>query len=220
MWKCGRIDAGMNKIKVIAIPKPGRDPEIISNVRPISMLNCSLKVINTAVLGELNKFLHSNAILPDTSFGFRKHNSTTTCLNYVINSINSSKREGEVVGAIFIDMSSAYNTVKTGTLEQILCEYRTPSELTNWIVNFLIDRIVQIQVGEQLLERRIRDGLPQGDVLSPVLFNIYTAQLHNDTPEGVVLVQYADDFMAIVKGKNVEAVQDRAQAFAGEFKNK
>lgn len=218
MWKEGRIDSDTKKIKVIAIPKPGKDPNIVENLRPISMLNCSLKVINSAVLAELTKFVQENSILPAASFGFRKHSSTTTCLNYVINSINSLKREGKVTGAIFIDLSNAYNTVKTETLERILYGYETPAEITNWIVNFLQDRIVQIQVGKRLVERSVGDGLPQGDVLSPMLFNIYTAQLHEAATEGVILVQFADDFMAIVAGETREQLQCRAQRFLDTFK--
>lgn len=121
----------MNKIKVIAIPKPGKNPEQIDNLRPISMLNCSLKIINAAVLAQLNLFVQQNTILPATSFGFRKHSSTTSCLNYVINSVNMIKRDGKVAGAIFIDLSSAYNTVKTEILEATLHEYGIPIELTN-----------------------------------------------------------------------------------------
>lgn len=220
IWKGGRVDANMNKIKVIAIPKPGKNPEQIDNLRPISMLNCSLKIINAAVLAQLNLFVQQNTILPATSFGFRKHSSTTSCLNYVINSVNMIKRDGKVAGAIFIDLSSAYNTVKTEILEATLHEYGIPIELTNWIINFLRNRTIQMQVGNKLVERSIDDGLPQGDVLSPLLFNIYTAQLHSIVIDGVVLIQYADDFMAIVAGKNREEVQCRAQMFLDTFKAK
>lgn len=220
MWKAGHVDTDMKKIKVIAIPKPGKNPEEIGNLRPISMLNCSLKIVNAAVLGQLNRFVHENAILPVTSFGFRKHSSTTTCLNYVINTINATKREGKIAGAVFIDLSSAYNTVRTDTLETILCQYGSPVELTSWICNFLRERTVQIQVGDKLVERSICDGLPQGDVLSPLLFNIYTAQLHDIQIDGVVLVQFADDFMAVVAGNSREQVQFRTQRFLDVFKVK
>ncbi|KXJ67849.1 hypothetical protein RP20_CCG008728 [Aedes albopictus] len=81
MWRSGRINQSLKTIKVVPVPKPGRDPEIVDNLRPIAMLNCLLKVINTAVLNEIENHLSDNQILPNTSFGFRKHRTTSTALS-------------------------------------------------------------------------------------------------------------------------------------------
>ena len=93
MWRNGRIDNELKKIKVIAVPKPGKDPEVVANLRPIAMINCVLKILNAAVLEELEKFLTRKNILPENTFGFRKHRSTVTCTNFVINEIMEIKRK-------------------------------------------------------------------------------------------------------------------------------
>ncbi|XP_062714290.1 uncharacterized protein LOC134291045 [Aedes albopictus] len=70
------------------------------------------------------------------------------------------------------------------------------------------------------MTRFVTQGLPQGDVCSPTLFNVYTTVLHTIKVEGVVLVQYADDFAIIIEGGSREQVAARGQIFLNEFKRK
>lgn len=220
MWRKGKIDNSLKKIKVIAIPKPGRNPEIVANLRPIAMINCALKVLNAAVLQEFERFLTRKVILPDKSFGFRKHRSTVMCANFVVNKITEIKRDKKVAATIFVDLTNAYNSVNTRKLDELLQEFGTPQEFINYIAAFLTDRRVQIKVGTEVVERTINDGLPQGDVMSPTLFNVYTTPLHEIEENGVELVQFADDFAAIVEGETFEIVQSRAQRFLQKFAEK
>ncbi|XP_055634197.1 uncharacterized protein LOC129774479 [Toxorhynchites rutilus septentrionalis] len=69
----------------------------------------------------------------------------------------------------------------------------------------------------EIVSRTVSNGLPQGDVLSPTLFNIYTLPLHEVKVEGVALVQYADDFGILVTAKNIEEINTNGQRFLNEF---
>lgn len=213
MWRTGRIDQSLKIIKVVPIPKPGRDPEIVDNLRPIAMLNCTLKVINTAVLNEIENHLSDRKILPENSFGFRKHRSTSTALSYITNRIANIKRRRKIAAIVFIDLSNAYNSVITSTLEGILHRNGMPPEICAWIYAFLTDRQVQVQTVSGTVTRTVNDGLPQGDVMSPTLFNVYTITLHNIQVEGVELVQFADVFSILIEGDSIEMVNHRAQKF-------
>lgn len=85
MWKHGFVVEPMKIIKVVPIPKPGKDQHNVSGKRPISLVPTLTKVANTAVLEKLQNFIEEHDILPGTSFGFRKGMSTNTCLSYVVN---------------------------------------------------------------------------------------------------------------------------------------
>lgn len=220
IWKTGRFPVDLKSIKIIAIPKPGKNPELVEGTRPLSMINCTLKTLNAAVLVDYQEHLDKHHLLPELSFGFRKKMSTNTCLNFVVNEILGIKRRNKVAAVIFIDLSNAFNTVQLNKLELVLANQDTPRQFVNYISAFLKDRNLRFQVGTDTVTRTVSNGLPQGDILSPTLFNVYTSNLHQIQVQGVVLVQYADDFAVIVEGKNIEEVQLKGQEFMDKFVEK
>lgn len=220
MWKHGFVVEPMKIIKVVPIPKPGKDQHDVSGKRPISLVPTLTKVANTAVLEKLQNFIEEHDILPGTSFGFRKGMSTNTCLSYVVNCIKKNKRDGFVTALICIDLSNAFNAIKTDKLEEILCSYLVPNEINIWITGFLRNRRLVMQLREGSVSRVISDGLPQGDVLSPTLFNLYTVGLHTITEDGVELVQFADDFGIIVRAKNTSLLNEKVQEAVNLFSEK
>lgn len=132
MWRNGCPDDSLKLIKVVAIPKPGRDQNTAAGKRPISLV-------------------------PRTSFGFRKHSSTNSCFTYVVNHIKANKREGYVSAMICIDLSNAFNAVQTNTLERILDSYLVPSEINVWITGFLRNRrVIPVQFVHGQTTRDIR----------------------------------------------------------------
>lgn len=90
-------------------------------------------------------------------------------------------------------------------------------DIVQWITSFLQNGKICLQMRNKMVTRTISDGLPQGDVLSPTLFNIYTRELHGLNTEDVILVQFADDFGILVKGKNLAEVNENAQAYLNRF---
>lgn len=211
IWKDCYLPMTLKTIKIVAIPKPGKDQSNIEGKRPISLVPVLTKIINSAVLTKLQKVLDNKQIIPDTSFGFRKNMSTITCSNFLVNTIKQNKRDNFLTAVVFIDLSNAFNAVKTDILENILINFGIPGEITSWIVSFLRNRKIAFNLKNHVIERFVSNGLPQGDVLSPTLFNLYTASLHNVLENDVVLVQYADDFAAVIKAKNLEILNNKAQ---------
>lgn len=217
IWRSGVVPENLKSIKVVAIPKPGKDPESIEGVRPLSMLNCGMKILNAAVLEKLQQHIEIRNILPRLSFGFRKGMSTVGCLEYVTNKLFLAKREKNLAAIIFVDLSNAFNAIKLDKLEQCMLSFGLPPEFPSWVLAFLADRKIQLQVGADTLTRHVSQGLPQGDILSPTLFNIYTANLHSIRVEGVELVQYADDFAVMIEGRDLEEINERGNQFMERF---
>lgn len=75
-------------------------------------------------------------------------------------------------------------------------------------------------VNNKPITRMIQEGLPQGDVLSPIIFNIYTSELHSIQNNNVVLTQYVDDFNLIIKAKTLEQLETRCQIATANFVEK
>ena len=114
-------------------------------------------------------------------------------------------------GVIFIDVKNAYNSVKVDILEEILTRKMISREDIRWIVGFLNNRSVEITSEEKKISRRISTGLPQGDVLSPLLFNIHTSDCHSLNQNKTKLIQYADDFAIIESGITAPATITKLQ---------
>lgn len=220
MWRTCSLAEEIRTIKIVAIPKAGKNPETVEGTRPISLINCGLKMLNAAVLDKLQYHLEKQAFLPDLSFGFRKRMSTVSCLEFVTNKIMQIRRMNHIAAVVFIDLSNAFNAVKVEVLEQTLLSSGIPPEFSSWMIAFLVNRPVHLRVGNDTMIRYVSQGLPQGDVLSPTMFNIYTAALHSIEVEGVVLVQYADDFAMIIEGRSIEEVEARGQRFMNIFVEK
>lgn len=217
MWRRSMLDDSLKNIKVVAIPKPGRDQTLPTGKRPISLVPTVTKIANTAVLERLQDFLEVKDVLPKTTFGFRKKMSTNTCVSFVVNWVKQCKRENYVTGMICIDLTNAFNAVQADKLEQILLNIGVSPDVLSWILSFLRNRQIVLHLQDKNITRTVNNGLPQGDVLSPTLFNVYTMELHTIVKNGVVLVQYADDFGILVKARNVEKLNEIAQEYIEEF---
>uniref|UniRef100_A0A2M4CUE4 Putative outcast n=1 Tax=Anopheles darlingi TaxID=43151 RepID=A0A2M4CUE4_ANODA len=218
-WKRGKVARGLKTIKIVAIPKQGKDLQDAKNYRPISLLPTLTKMANSAVLEVLQEYTEKHHVIPSTSFGFRKRKSIHTATNLLVNEVYKNNREGNNTGVIFVDIKSAYNCVNIVKLTRILQAYMVPEGLVNWIFNLLTNRIMEIKVGKQKVTRVVSHGLPQGDVLSPTLFNIYTNELHKVNHGGRTrVIQYADDFIIMAAG-TIEYIQTELQRSLDSFTN-
>lgn len=63
----------------------------------------------------------------------------------------------------------------------------------------------------------VKEGLPQGSSLSPILFNIFIAELHAIEDSNTKILQYADDFLLVSHDSNKEKAIKRLQAKANQF---
>lgn len=217
MWMTGCIDDELKTIKVVAIPKPGRDQSTPEGKRPISLVSTITKITNSAVLELLQEHLDKNKTLPETTFGFRRGLSTSTCVSYVVNEVKRNKREKKISALICVDLSNAFNAVRTEKLTQTLSRIAVPHEIQCWIESFLTNRKILFHMRNETISRTVSNGLPQGDVLSPTLFNLYTLPLHDIKEESVILVQYADDFGILVTAKTIEQINVKGQQFLNKF---
>ena len=102
-------------------------------------------------------------------------------------------KPGTYARVLFIDFSSAFNTMRPSNLYSKLQDMEVDIPTCNWIWDYLHGRSQQVKVNTTLSSPIITQiGAPQGCVLSPVLFTIFTNNHRSSSPTSI-LIKYADD---------------------------
>ena len=202
-WKAGVI---------CPIPKPGKDPSLVASYRPITMLSCVGKLLERILKRRLEHFLETNGVFAATQTGFRKCRSTIDCLATLKHIVTNSFSQKKYCLVTYLDLQSAYDCVWHNGLLFKLEALKVNCHFINWLKNYLKNRKVSVRVGLDLSEEKVLDkGLPQGAVLSPILFNV---MLH-DIPRSdkVKVISYADDISLICTSESLNEAQYHMQQY-------
>ncbi|KAK3511482.1 hypothetical protein QTP70_008951 [Hemibagrus guttatus] len=106
-------------------------------------------------------------------------------------------KSGTYVRLLFVDFSSAFNTIIPTLLQTKLTQLSVPSSICQWITSFLTDRHQLVKLGKfKSNSRTTSTGAPQGCVLSPLLFSLYTNDCTSTDPS-IKLLKFADDTTVI-----------------------
>ena len=150
-----------------------------STVGPISLLCHTYKLFERLILNRIAE--HVDAKLIPEQAGFRPGKSCTSQLLNLTEHIEDGYEKRLITGAVFVDLSAAYDTVNHRRLLSKVLEMTGDVHLTDLIRTMLESRRFFVVLnGKKSRWRRQRNGLPQGSVLAPKLFNTYT----NDQPIG------------------------------------
>lgn len=183
--------------KVITFLKPGKSARDPTSYRPISLLSVLSKMLERVILVRLQRHIDDTNLLPDEQFGFRAKHSTIQQLTRITDKITDGWNGGCASAAVFLDVSKAFDRVWHVGLIHKLVHFQFPDYLILLIQSFLIERTFYVSKNSVSSSRRpILAGVPQGSVLSPALFNVFTADMP-PPPEGVTSAMFADDFVAL-----------------------
>uniref|UniRef100_A0A9J7WZZ8 Reverse transcriptase domain-containing protein n=1 Tax=Cyprinus carpio carpio TaxID=630221 RepID=A0A9J7WZZ8_CYPCA len=151
-----------------------------------------MKSFEKLVLAHLKDI--TRPLLDPLHFAYRANRSVDDAVNiglhYVLQHLD---RPGTYVRILFVDFSSAFNTIIPNLLLPKLTQLSVPSSICQWINSFLTDRQQLVRLGTyKSSTRTISTGAPQGCVLSPLLFSLYTNDCTSKDPS-VKLLKFADD---------------------------
>ena len=181
-------------------------PEKKENYRPVSCLSVASKVAEKIVCDQVTKFFEKNKLLPENQHGFRAKRSTMTALSALQKEWVENLEEGMKTGVVMWDLSAAYDTLNINILLEKLQVYGFDGISCKWFASFLKGRTQQVKIGRKIsTERLLVSGVPQGGILSPIIFTIYGADLELWTKDSS-LTAYADDTTTGCKDKEIEGV--------------
>lgn len=124
-------------------------------------------------------------------------------LSILTSDIKLAFTHNDSVVSIFLDITSAYDNVKLPLLKKKMLELSIPDRLTHFIFNLLTARSVAVRHNGITSDyHNVWKGLPQGSVLSPILYNIYTYDLDQTVNSFCQCLQYADDIALYYRCKN------------------
>ena len=148
---------------------------------------------------QLVAYLEEKKLLPPNQSGFRKHHSTETLLLRLLSDIYGAIDRGQLTLLALFDVSAAFDTVDHEILlERLNVSFGLTGNFLEWITSFLYDRSLCVVHGStRSAWVPAQHGLPQGSVLGPILYIIYTSDLASLLTTHAVLGQlYADDVQA------------------------
>jgi hypothetical protein len=177
-------------------PKNSNKPNPFDNYRPISELPFISKLIERIVLDRLNKHLTSNNLHNPNQFGYKKQHSCETLLTVFLNDVFLNTDSGKATLVIMCDLSAAFDTVDHNLLIKTLENtFLISDNSLKWFRSFLSSRTQKVVIRNSASSPRdILYGVPQGSVLGPVLFNLYTHSLSYTFSDcNFKSLSYADD---------------------------
>lgn len=182
-------------IVVPLLKKPGLDLSYC-NYRPVSNLSFVSKLIEKAVSKQVLAHISRNSLGEKLQSAYKKHHSTETALLKVQSDILMAMDNNKVSILVLLDLSAAFDTVDIDILlERLEKCFGIAGKALDWFRSYLTGRNQCILVRGQTSPMSIlKSGVPQGSVLGPLLFSLYTSPLGSIIERyGLSYHLYADD---------------------------
>ncbi|KAI4905268.1 hypothetical protein NFI96_004841 [Prochilodus magdalenae] len=151
------------------------------------------------------------ATLDPMQFVYRQNRSTDDAIALTLHTaLSHLDKKNTYVRMLFVDYSSAFNTIVPSRFDITLRDLGLNSSLCSWILNFLTDRRQVMKLaGITSSSLTLSTGAPQGCVLSPLLYSLY---MHDCTARhsSNVIIKFADDttIVGLISDNNEEAYRE------------
>jgi hypothetical protein len=187
----GVVPSCFKSAVIVPVPKKGK-VSTLNDFRPVALTSVVMKVFERLVLAFLKGV--TDHLFDPMQFAYRANRSVedavSLTLHHVLQHLETTRSYARV---LFIDFSSAFNTIIPQNLFSKLCDFNVDPLMCKWILSFLTERTQVVRCSGRLSgSLTLNTGAPQGCCLSPFLFTLFTNDCVSNH-ESVLVVKFSDD---------------------------
>ncbi|KAK7921775.1 hypothetical protein WMY93_008677 [Mugilogobius chulae] len=190
-FSCSLVPACFKAATIVPLPK---QPNVtcLNDFRPVALTSIPAKCLERLVIKHIKAALPLS--LDPHQFAYRENRSTEDAIATVLHTLlEHLEHKNTYARLLFVDYSSAFNTIRPYKLRPKLHQLGLNTTLCNWIVDFLTNRTQSVRVGKNISSTLVvNTGAPQGCVLSPLLYTLYTHDCLASSASNLI-VKFADD---------------------------
>lgn len=198
---------------VIPVLKKDKDPNDHSSYRPITLLSCVGKTLESIFKRRIEWFIEHFDKFPKSQFGFRKGKGVHDNLNILNTDIRISFSKNEYLLAVFLDVQGAYDNIDFCILADAMKKIGITNKMINWIIKYFQERYIYVRYDNKYFGPKIAyKGIPQGSILGPILYSIYTASIESYVKnDDIEILQFADDIVVYTSSRCLEVAAEKIQ---------
>ena len=199
----GIVPKAMKLADVLPIFK-SKDSSVCSNYRPISLLPVVSKVLERVVYTRLYNFLQKEQLLYNSQYGFRTKHSTINAITEFVGKVLNGFENDQYTLSIFLDLSKAFDTIDHNIMLHKMNTYGIRGCANNWFKSYLSNRQQQVKYNSGVRSNPmwVTCGVPQGSVLGPLLFILYTNDIYKSLANSECIL-FADDTTIFKANKDI-----------------
>ena len=191
-------------VKIIAVLKPNKPADSSKNYRLISLLSVTYKLFERLIYNRILPIAES--VLPEEQAGFRPNRGTLSQVALLTENIEFAFSKNMKAGTVLVDLSAAYDTVWHRGVSLRLLQIIPSKDMVRMIIAMITQRRFRVNIGPDRSRcRTLVNGVPQGSVLSPILFKIYTHDIPQLVSEKYI---YANDIALLHCHTQIVAIEE------------
>lgn len=170
------------KWKIALIRPIPKSPDVkeYKDLRPISILPYMSKILEHVLNDQIKTYAKNNQILARHQSGFRAGHSCASALLKISDDILTELDRGNISILVLLDYSKAFDCLNHNVLMSMLHYYGFSNDAVRMIGSYFTDRLQMVRLGANISGPvELGRGVPQGSILGPLMFCIYTSQITN-----------------------------------------